>query len=66
MLLFLPQSVEPLDLVWLWVPFCHLQEARQVNFAASGALFERFTRREQRVDIDAVVDSRLSHREPPR
>src|SRR5262245_17474639 len=25
--------------VRLWVPFCHLQDARQVNFAASGAPF---------------------------
>ena len=24
----------------LWVPLCHLQEARQVNFAASGAPFK--------------------------
>ena len=25
--------------VWLCVPFCHLQDARHVNFAASGAPF---------------------------
>ena len=26
-------------LVWLCVPFCHLQDARHLNYAASGALF---------------------------
>ena len=49
----------------LCVPFCHLQEARHVNLAACGALFQRFPRRQQCPDVDAVVDTRLSHREPP-
>ena len=35
----LPEAEEVLDLVVLWTPLCHLEDARQVNWAASGAPF---------------------------
>ena len=32
-----PRPKKFLTVAWLWVPFSHLQDARQVNFVASGA-----------------------------
>jgi hypothetical protein len=59
-LLLLAQTEEAVDVSVLWCRSPTLQEARQVNFAASRAL-QGFARVEQRLDIDSVVDCRHRH-----
>ena len=39
----------------LWTPLCHLEVARQVNWAASGAPLQHLASIEQRLDVYAVV-----------
>src|SRR6266568_4940799 len=34
-----PRPKKLFTLIWLWTPFCHWADARQVNWAASGAPF---------------------------
>ena len=51
--------------VLLCVPFCHLHDARHVNFVASGRAFQRLARVQERLDIDSVVDCRCRHLNPP-
>ena len=40
----------------LCVPLTHLQDARQLNLAASGGFTQRLASREKRVDVDAIFE----------
>ena len=51
-----PSPKNPLMVERLWVPFTHLQVARQVNLAASGAAVRASRGVEQRLHVYAVVD----------
>ena len=55
-----PRPKNPSTVDRLCVPFIHLQVARQLKRAASGAARQRLAGAEQGGDVDAVVDHGLS------
>jgi hypothetical protein len=61
-LLFRPQTVKPFDAGLAVGAVLPLAGGPPGEFRRFGRTSQRLTRGEQRVDIDAVVDSRLCHR----